>query len=223
MVIAIDGPSGSGKSTVARILAERLGFRYVDTGAMYRALAWALLRKEISSDQDTFLPEYLDDIKISFDGQGDVQVNGESVQSLIRSDSISRAASDFSKLSAVRRYLVGLQREMGRAGDVVMEGRDIGTRVFPEADLKFFLTARMQIRGERRFKELAMKDATACRDRIMDEMRFRDRQDSERDDSPLVRARDAIEIDTSDMSIGQVVDTLLSHIPAERRPGNKPG
>jgi len=212
MIIAIDGPSGSGKSTVARILARRLGFRYVDTGAMYRALAWAVLERNIDPAQEAVVSQALKDIEISIDSRGNTRVSGKRVDDLIRSDAVSRAASDISRYSEVRRYLVNLQQKMGAAGDVVMEGRDIGTRVFPEADYKFYLIADPEIRAMRRYEEMARTDPSLHVEKVFDAMSYRDKQDAEREDSPLARAPEAIEIDTTAKEIGEVVQALLSHI-----------
>ena len=212
MIIAIDGPSGTGKSTVARTLADRLGFQYIDTGAMYRALAWALLEKKIDIEKDPAFEEKLKAVCISFDASGNILVDGRDVSPFIRTNFIGQAASDISKLSPVRRHLVHLQQEMGREGHVVMEGRDIGTKVFPGAALKFFLTADLAVRGERRYKELKTKGESANLETVTLEVQKRDKQDREREDSPLVKASDAIEIDTTHLNIKEVVQKLISFI-----------
>ena len=215
LVIAIDGPSGAGKSTTARLLAERLGYIYIDTGAMYRSIGWKAKREGIDPEDERGLAELCartavtikkdnKDPKIFVDG---IDVSGE-----IRTPDMGMMASAVSKSPAVRARLLTLQRELGENGGVVMDGRDIGTVVFPEADMKFYLDASAEERGRRRFVELRSKGMDVDRAQITQEIRERDRQDSGRKIAPLRKADDAVLIDSSDMSIDEVLHRMISEI-----------
>jgi cytidylate kinase len=205
ITIAIDGPAGAGKSTVARRVAARLGFLYIDTGAMYRAVAlWALRTNTATSDMHR-LEQLAMEAQIEFvSGEGTVLLNGEDVTAAIRTTEISAAASEISRIPAVRRALVAKQRDMGRAGSVVMEGRDIGTVVFPDAGVKIFLDAHPEERAGRRAAEAALPPELITR-----ELAERDERDRSRPESPLVQAPDAVYVDTTGLSIDDVEAALL--------------
>lgn len=215
LVVAIDGPSGAGKSTAARLLAGRLGYVYIDTGAMYRAIGWKARREAIDPADESSLAELCSrtDVTIKKDNSDPrFYVDGMDVSGEIRTPEMGMMASAVSKSPAVRARLLTLQRELGRHGGVVMDGRDIGTVVFPDADLKFYLDASTQERGRRRYRELTAKGMDVHLDRITSEIEERDRQDSGRTLAPLRRADDAILIDSSTMSIDEVLERMLSEI-----------
>jgi cytidylate kinase len=207
-VIAIDGPAGSGKSTVARRLAERLGLDYLDTGAMYRAVTFAALRRHLDPLDAGPVAELVRIVDLKL-GDDEVQVDGVDASIEIRGPEVSRAVSQVAAIPAVREEMVRRQREWVQArGGGVVEGRDIGTVVFPEARLKVFLTARPEIRAERRAAEVTGLDYET----VAADMVRRDTFDSERHSSPLRRADDALEVDTSDVSVDQIVDDLVRRI-----------
>ncbi|MBN2429489.1 MAG: (d)CMP kinase [Deltaproteobacteria bacterium] len=213
LIITIDGPSGAGKSTLSRLLAKKLGYISMDTGAMYRAVAVAAERHGIGPDDATGLKALCDGLEIRFerDGQGEkVLLNGEDVSQAIRTPEMSLLSSAVSACREVRVAMVRLQREMGAEGGYVLEGRDTGTAVFPDADLKFFLLATPEERGRRRFLELTAKGEKVDLQRTIEEMAARDKADSEREHSPLVRAEDAVAVDTTGLSIDEVLDKMLN-------------
>ena len=205
--IAIDGPSGAGKSTIARTVARRLGIDYIDTGAMYRALGLKMLRQGIPMVEDARLLAMLEKTDIDFAG-GRVYLDGEDVSDLIRTQEISKAASDCSAFAAVRKKLVELQQKMARAKSVIMDGRDIGTTVFPDAELKIFVTATPEIRAQRRYDELKAKGQEASFDEILENVKQRDYIDRNREVSPLRKADDALLLDNTDMTIPQQKEWL---------------
>jgi cytidylate kinase len=215
-VIAIDGPSGSGKSTVTQIIAEKLGLLYLDTGAMFRAIAYGLkdlgidyTQKELSSLELAKLTEKLSLLDFQYGGEDFlVKVNGEDLTQKIRQHEISKMASDISKFPIVRTYLADLQRKIGSSRPSILEGRDIGTVIFPDAGLKFFLTASSQVRAERRFEQLKKNNETLTitLEQIKTDIEARDLQDSTRATAPLKQAEDAFLIDSSDMSIDAVIN-----------------
>ncbi len=212
LTIAIDGPSGAGKSTVARVLAKRLGYLYIDTGAMYRAVALRVRKGFTGSEDDSALHQLASSLPITFipDGQGTrILCGGEDVTEAIRLPEISRLASDISKRKGVREALVQKQREMGRGGGVVLEGRDIGTVVFPEAEVKFYLDAEAEERGRRRFKELVQKGVTVDFKKTLEEVILRDHNDMQRLHSPLKKAEDAVLIDSTHRSVEEVVEEMV--------------
>jgi len=217
LIIAIDGPAASGKSTTAQRLALRLGYIYLDTGAMYRACA---LQAQISGvsleDEDAVAAMLKDiDVRIETSGEKNVILLGEKdVSEDIRANAISKLSSDISALPAVRYRMVELQRQMGARGGVILDGRDIGTFVFPDADIKFFLTASPEIRARRRWLELQKKGINKEYDEVLRELEERDRNDAGRALAPLSIAEDAIVIDTGDMSVEEQVDTLHSLVLA---------
>ncbi len=202
-IIAVDGPAGAGKSTVSKIIAEKLNFTYIDTGAMYRAVALKFLR----SGQP--LEKIVENIEIKLDESAKVFLDGEDVTKEIRTPEVSKLASDVSKFPFVREKLTELQREMAKKGSVIMDGRDIGTKVLPNADLKIFLTASLQERARRRFEELKLKNPSVTIEDVEKEIFLRDKQDSERKIAPLAQADDAILIDSTNFSVDEVVNKIL--------------
>lgn len=210
LVIAIDGPSGAGKSTAGRIVAARLGYVFLDTGAMYRALALKALRTRTALDNEPALAALARDTRIDLGAGGTVAVDGEDVTAALRTREVSTAASQVSVHPAVRRVMVARQQELGRRGGVVMDGRDIGTAVFPDADLKFYVDADPARRAVRRRKELADAGIQADLAVIEREIRERDHADSTRADSPLTRAADAVHVDTTTMGLDEVVERMLA-------------
>jgi cytidylate kinase len=215
LIIAIDGPSGAGKSTAARLLAERLGYIYIDTGAMYRALGWKARREGVDLADEAGLASLCSrtDVTIRNDNANPrVFVDGVDVSGDIRTPEMGMIASAVSKSPAVRARLLALQRELGKHGGVVMDGRDIGTVVFPDADRKFFLEAIPEERGKRRYRELAAKGMDVDQSTITREIRERDVQDRGRALAPLKQADDAVLIDSSKMGIDEVVARMLSEV-----------
>jgi cytidylate kinase len=217
MIIAIDGPSGAGKSTLGKMLAKELGLLYLDTGAMYRAGAVAAVRAGISLDDATELTQIVRNAKIELAGEPDslkVLLNGEDISDEIRTLEVAQAASIVSTVSDVRRRMVELQREIGERAPngCVLEGRDIGSVVFPNADIKFFLTAKPEARARRRFEEDASKGRVTTYVQTLAEINQRDERDVSRDDSPLKIAEDAVVIDTSDLDLTEVFELMLTKV-----------
>ena len=211
--VAIDGPAGAGKSTIAKAVAAKKGYVYVDTGAMYRAMALYFLRANISKDDEAKISASVDDIKVSIkyqDGAQHVILNDEDVTGLIRTEEVGNMASATSVYGAVRTKLVALQQELAKTTDVIMDGRDIGTVVLPNADVKVFLTASVECRAKRRFDELKAKGENPDFDKIAKDIEERDYRDSHREISPLKQADDAILVDSSDMTIDEVVDAIIN-------------
>jgi cytidylate kinase len=212
-VIAIDGPAASGKSTTARLVAQRLGYLYIDTGAMYRAAGLKALRLGISFSDREAIAKMMEQTEITqrTGPQGPATfLDGDDVSGLIRSPEVSQAASDISAISEVRQRLVKLQQQMGRAGGVVMEGRDITTVVFPKAEVKVFMKASIRERANRRRAELKTKGMTMDLKELEKQIESRDRQDSQRDDSPLTCTSDSLVIDTSTLTIDQQVEMVIA-------------
>ena len=211
--IAIDGPAGAGKSTIAKRVAAQLGFMYVDTGAMYRTIAVYLLREQVDCENEALLAQALDKISIGMkyeDGQQRMLLNGEDVTGLIRTQEVGQMASISSAKAIVREKLLALQRGLAAEHDVIMDGRDIGTRILPDADLKIYLTASTEARARRRFLELEQKGEHPSLEQIEAEIRERDTRDMNRSVAPLKQAEDAVLVDSSDMSIEQVTDRIVS-------------
>ncbi len=215
LVIAIDGPSGAGKSTTARLLAERLGYIYIDTGAMYRAVGWKAKREGIDPADEEKLADLCRRTEVTIKKDNNdprFYVDGHDVSSEIRTPEMGLMASAVSKSPVVRARLLTLQRDLGRNGGVVMDGRDIGTVVFPDADVKFFLDAGAEERGRRRYLELKAKGMDVDLARITREIMERDQQDSMRSLAPLRRAADSVSIDSTSLDIGGVLERMLSEI-----------
>ncbi|HZV80565.1 MAG TPA: (d)CMP kinase [Geobacteraceae bacterium] len=211
IIVAIDGPSGAGKSTVTRALADRLGYINIDTGAMFRAVALMVERGGIDPEDEASLATLCAGLEIDFDrtdGCCRVLVNGEDVSAAIRTPEISLLTSVVSTKKVVRDYLLTLQRRMGERGGVVLEGRDIGTVVFPSAQVKFFLTASVEERGRRRFEELNAKGTCVTLEQTILEVEQRDRQDLQREHAPLRRADDAIDIDSTALTLEDVLEKM---------------
>ena len=209
--IAVDGPSGAGKSTIARKVAKKLGIEYVDTGAMYRAVAYKMTSEGIGPEEGERIEAVLKDTVIDFD-QGVITVDGTEVESKIRTPEISEAAAIYSALPPVRASLVQAQREIGHRKSVIMDGRDIGTNVFPDAQYKFYLTATAEERADRRYKELVERGQEVVYEEILEDIRQRDHNDMTRVLNPLRKAEDAIEVDSTHMSIDEVVDFIYDRV-----------
>lgn len=211
MIIAIDGPAGSGKSTIAKLLAEKLNFTYINTGAMYRAITLFLLKEnllDLIKKDESKINEILKKINIEIEREK-IFLNKEDVTQRIRSDDVTKEVSYVSSLKEVRKFLVEIQRTLGRRQDSILEGRDIGTNVFPDADFKFFLTADIKERAKRRWlQEGQDKDI----DYIVEDIKRRDQYDSARSENPLKKADDAIEIDTTNYTIEEVLEKILKII-----------
>lgn len=210
--IAIDGPAGAGKSTIARRVAKELSFIYVDTGAMYRAMALYLLRKEVNKDDTEQIGNICQDAEISIEYQNGEQIvllNDENVNSYLRTEEVGNMASVSSAVPRVREKLLSLQRKLAMDMSVVMDGRDIGTTILPDADVKIYLTASSLTRAKRRYLELQEKGTVCNLDEIQKDIEERDQRDMNREISPLRQAEDAVLVDSSDLTIQQVVDRIL--------------
>ena len=215
--IALDGPSGSGKSTIAKALSAKLNILYLDTGAMYRAVALKALKSNVDTFDETGVQGFINDIDIEIRYENGKQLtflDGENVSEKIREPQVSMAASNISSLKCVRVKMVDMQRKIASTISCVLDGRDIGSFVLPNADYKFFITASVDVRTKRRYDELTAKGFKVDYDALKKEIEQRDYNDSHREFSPLVKADDAIVIDTSDMSIEQVIDAVMSRIKA---------
>ena len=218
--IAIDGPAGAGKSSIAKALSKRLGYIYIDTGAMYRAVALFFLENNVADGTDSRIESLLDKLEISIkyeDGAQKVILNGEDVTDKLRLEEIGKLASKFSAIGSVREKLVALQRKLAQKENVVMDGRDIGTVVLPNANLKIYLSASSKVRAKRRYLELLEKGQTDLDiNDIEDEIIKRDEADMNREISPLKQADDAYYLDSSDMTLEEVVSKILSMVKEER-------
>lgn len=215
IIIAIDGPSGAGKSTAAQGLARLLGYRYVDSGAMYRAVGWLVRERALPLDDIRAIVACLERTPIALtygDGTVEVWVAGRGVTSQLRGEAVARAASAVATIPEVRQVITAKLQQLGCQTDVVMEGRDIGTVVFPDATVKFFLEASLTVRGQRRFHEMQQAGHTATLGQVVEAMAQRDIQDRERAAAPLVQAPEACIIDTTNLTVDDVVQTMLSEI-----------
>ena len=213
MNIAIDGPAGAGKSSIAKLVAERLSFIYIDTGAMYRTMALYFMNRGINTKDQMLVESRCEeiDIRIHYEnGEQQIFLNGENVSVEIREEQVGNEASVVASYGKVREKLVALQRSMAASSDVIMDGRDIGTVVLPDADVKIYLTASSAVRAERRYKELTEKGAVCDLKKIEEDIKIRDYQDMNREISPLKQAEDAVLVDSSDMTIDQVIEEIIS-------------
>jgi cytidylate kinase len=218
LIVTIDGPAGAGKSTVARQLAERLGYLYLDTGALYRAVAWKVRSAGVNPEDGTAVSALLPEMRVSMDRRGDgvcVTVDGQDVTDELRSPEISTMASLVSAIPAVREWLLPVQRQVGHMGGVVAEGRDLGTRVFPAADAKFFLDADVNTRAGRRQQDLAGAARSVPLERTKQEIETRDQRDRSRAIAPLIPAEDAEVIDSTSLTVEQVIDRMMGKIAAK--------
>lgn len=220
MNIAIDGPAGAGKSTIAKMVAKELGFIYVDTGAMYRAIAVYLTENGISPEDEVVVADSISDISVEIRYENDAQMvylNGENVTGKLRTEEVGNMASKASALPCVREKLLSLQRNLAETNDVVMDGRDIGTNILPNAELKIYLTASTAVRAKRRYDELVGKgESGADLAKIEKDIALRDKQDMERKIAPLKMAGDAVLVDSSFMGIDEVAETII-RLAKERR------
>lgn len=219
LVVAIDGPAGSGKGTVTKIVGEKLGLVYIDTGAMYRCVALKALRNKINSTEIEKIEEFLKDIKIEIKREGQTQIiflDGEDVSNQIRTTMVDDCVAKFAALACVRNKVTPLQRKMGETQDIIMEGRDIGTTVFPNADVKIYLDASVEERANRRYKQDIEKGMQVSYEEILESIKQRHKLETEREISPLVQAEDAIYIDSSNMTIEEVVNKVIEIINMKR-------
>ena len=215
MIIAIDGLAASGKSTTAKLVAKKLSITYLDTGAMYRAVTLRLLRSKIKFDNIDKVSAILDDMIIDmydYKGTNIVKLNDEDISEQIRSTTVTKHVSEVSALFFVRKSMVSMQRKIGHNTDCVVEGRDIGTIVFPNADYKFYMIANIRMRAQRRLKEMNQIGINKSLDEVISDLKIRDYMDSNRDISPLRKAKDAVEIDTSKLSIIEQVNKIINHV-----------
>ena len=211
LVIAVDGPAGAGKSTIAKLIAEKLNINYIDTGAMYRAITYKCLQNNIDINNEKEVINIAKDCEIGFK-DNNIYLNGEILTDEIRTMEVSNNVSNVAKIKEVRYLMVDVQRNIGKVSSVILDGRDIGSYVFPNADYKFFLIATPEERGNRRYKELVNKGYNVNLEEIIKDIIKRDEIDSNREFAPLVKAEDAIEIDTTGKSINEVVQSVLSKI-----------
>ena len=210
-VITIDGPSGSGKGTIAKLLAKKLDYRYLDTGALYRAVAWKAKQNKIDIENEDALNNILREISIAFEDER-VMVDGQDISSEIRTGEIGELSSRISARPAVRAALFNIQRDMCLQGRVVIEGRDTGTTIFPESENKFYLDADVEERARRRFEELTIKDPGITMEQTIDDIKKRDLRDSSRESSPLTKTDDMIYVDSTGMTIDEVVSFIKNRL-----------
>ena len=212
--VAIDGPAGAGKSTIAKLVAKEKGYIYVDTGAMYRGLAVHFLKKGLSGDDKKAVIDACDDAKVTIGYENGIQqiyLNGENITEQLRTEKVGNMASKTSVIPEVRAKLLELQRSLAREKDVIMDGRDIGTNILPDADVKIYLTASVETRAKRRYEELSAKGEHITLEKIMTDIKERDHRDMTREVAPLKQAEDAILVDSSNMTIDEVVRTICDH------------
>jgi len=219
LLITIDGPAGAGKTTVSRMLSDSLGYKYIDTGALYRGVAWEAKKARISHDDDTGLEILCGSLRLEFVHDTDglhLFSNGSDINGEIRTPEISMLASAVSARPVVRKYLLILQRELGKGKAAVFEGRDMGTVVFPGAEVKFYLDASVRTRAERRYKELSDKKDSPTIEEIERDIKLRDENDSKRNLAPLKPADDAVIIDSTGLDVESVVNIMISHVQKHR-------
>ncbi len=219
MIVAIDGPAGTGKGTVAKLISERLDFVYIDTGAMYRCITLKMIRENISLDEEEKIKDLLERTKITFknlDDKQHVYIDGEDVSDLIRKPNVNELVSPVSAIKIIRIKMVELQRKLGEEGNVIMEGRDITTVVFPNAEVKIYLDAKLEIRAERRYKELIARGNDVTYEDTLESIRKRDKNDMEKEMGALKIAEDAVVIDTSNMTIEEVYDKIKEIIELKK-------
>lgn len=212
--VAIDGPAGAGKSTIAKLVAKEKGYIYVDTGAMYRALAIHFLEKKVSAEETDQVVAACKDAEVTIvyeEGVQQVYLNGKNVTGQLRTEEVGNMASKTSAIPEVRAKLLELQRGLARTSDVIMDGRDIGTNILPDADVKIYLTASVETRAKRRFDELTERGESCSLEEIKKDIRERDARDMNREIAPLKQAEDAILVDSSNMGISEVVDTICRY------------
>jgi CMP/dCMP kinase len=216
MIVTIDGPAGTGKTTIARLIAEKLKFQYFDTGAMYRALTYQIGKAQVDLGNQEMLGPFLEHFRFDIRDVGKQKryfADGEDITEVIRTPQVTQKVSEVAAHPDVRKALVTIQREFGKGKNAVFEGRDMGSVVFPKAELKIFLTARPAVRAERRYLEFKEKKMPATQEEVLQELLERDHFDSTREISPLKQAEDAHLIDTSDLSIEQVINQILALLP----------
>lgn len=211
LVIAVDGPAGAGKSTIAKIIAKNLNINYIDTGAMYRAITYKCLKNNIDINKEEEVSKLAKNTEIDFK-DNNIYLDGKILTDEIRTMQVSNNVSNVAKIKDVRYLMVDVQRKIGKRSSVILDGRDIGSYVFPDADYKFFLIATPEERGQRRFIELSKKGYETTLEEIIQDIIKRDKIDSNREFAPLVKAEDAIEIDTTGKTIDEVVETVISKI-----------
>lgn len=219
MIVAIDGPAGTGKGTVAKLISERLDFVYIDTGAMYRCITLKMIRENISLNEEEKIKDLLERTKITFKNLEDKQhvyLDGEDVSDLIRKPNVNELVSPVSAIKIIRIKMVELQRKLGEEGNVIMEGRDITTVVFPNAEVKIYLDAKLEIRAERRYKELIARGNDITYEDTLESIRKRDKNDMEKEMGALKIAEDAVVIDTSNMTIEEVYDKIKEIIELKK-------
>ena len=219
MIVAIDGPAGTGKGTVAKLISERLDFVYIDTGAMYRCITLKMIRENISLNEEEKIKDLLERTKITFKNLSDKQhvyLDGEDVSDLIRKPNVNELVSPVSAIKIIRIKMVELQRKSGEEGNVIMEGRDITTVVFPNAEVKIYLDAKLEIRAERRYKELIARGNDITYEDTLESIRKRDKNDMEKEMGALKIAEDAVVIDTSNMTIEEVYDKIKEIIELKK-------
>lgn len=211
LVIAVDGPAGAGKSTIAKIVADKLNINYIDTGAMYRAITYKVLTNNIDINDEKAIVEVAKNSDIDFK-DNNIYLDGKILKEEIRTPQVSHNVSNIAQIKDVRHLMVDVQRDIGNKSSVILDGRDIGSYVFPNADYKFYLVASPEERGERRYKELIKKGYETTLDEVINDVIRRDKIDSNREFAPLVKAKDAIEIDTTGKNIDNVVESVISKI-----------
>lgn len=219
MIVAIDGPAGTGKGTVAKLISERLDFVYIDTGAMYRCITLKMIRESISLNEEEKIKDLLERTKITFKNLSDKQhvyLDGEDVSDLIRKPNVNELVSPVSAIKIIRIKMVELQRKLGEEGNVIMEGRDITTVVFPNAEVKIYLDAKLEVRAERRYKELIARGNDITYEDTLESIRKRDKNDMEKEMGALKIAEDAVVIDTSNMTIEEVYDKIKEIIELKK-------